>query len=373
MDKEEKYLEFAANLSFFEFIQEEFYSAKFKVDTYKNEIEAIEKIIDFSKANIKSLLSEYPKVFDIFEQIFQLYRFTNTQLINFLFDIDVLNSVNKDEKIEYIIANLKIDKNFKTIFDSELNKNDVIYSEINELYKQDKNLLIKILKESVVKFIDKAIKERKYIYERIEKNENTRERLANYLFDNLKIEEMIESIKIQSYLKYKKIPKDTKSIHGKFGTIKIKEILEKLGYINCDKKLPKVLEENIKDPEKYAEFKNKKIYVTEKYIRDIFKKKTNKPKRFDFIIINDLKITDAIETNFYSTSGTKIGINEDEYTDLNEVIKEKNPKINFIWVTDGNYWLKNDGEERYKRCLDKFGSNNILNYNQLELLLQSRK
>jgi len=372
MDKEEKYLEFASNLSFFEFIQEEFYSVKFKVDKYKNEIEAIENLEKFSKANILSLLAKHPKVFDIFEQIFQLYRFTNTQLINFLFNIDVLNSVNKDKKIEYIISNLKVDKNFKTIFDSELDKNGISYSEVNELNKQDKNLLIKILKESVVKFIDKAIKERKYIYKRIENNENTRERLADYLFYNLKIEEMIESIKIQPYLKYKKIPKDTKSIHGKFGTIKIKEILEKTGYINADKKLPKVLEENVKESEKYAEFKNKKIYATEKYIKDVFKKKTNKPKRFDFILIDNLKITDAIETNFYSTSGTKIGINEDEYTDLNEEIKEKNPIINFIWVTDGNYWLKSDGEERYKRCLDKFGSNNILNYNQLNLLLKSR-
>jgi hypothetical protein len=370
MNKEEKYLEFAANLSFFEFIQDEFYSAKFKVDKYKNEIETMEGIEDFTKTNLRSLLSKYPKLFDIFEQIFQLYRFTNTQLINFLFDINILNSVSKDEKIDYIISNLKIDKNFKIIFDNELNKNDINYAEINELYNQDKNLLIKILKESVVKFIDRAIKDRKYIYDRIENNENARERLANYLFDNLKIEEMIESIKIQPYLKYKKIPKDTKSIHGKFGTIKIKEILEKSVYINADKKLPKILGENIKDPEMFGEFKNKKVYVTEKYIKDIFKKKTNKPKRFDFILIDNLKITDAIETNFYSTSGTKIGINEDEYTDLNEEINEKYQNINFIWVTDGNYWLTKDGEERYKRCLDKFG-NNILNYNQLHLLLKA--
>lgn len=372
MDKEQKYLEFASNLSFFEFIQEEFYSAKFKVDKYKNEIEAIENIEVFSKTNIESLLLKHPKVFDIFEQIFQLYRFTNTQLINFLFDIAILNSVNKDKKIDYLISNLKIDKNFKTIFDNELSKNDISYTRAEDLNKQDKNLLIKVLKESVVKFIDKSMKDKNYIYERIEKNENTRKRLTNYLFDNLKIEEMIESIKIQSYLKYKKIPKDTKSIHGKFGTIKIKEILEKSGYINADKMLPKILEENIKNPEKYSELKNKKIYAAEKYIKDIFKKKTKKPKRFDFILIDNLKITDAIETNFYSTSGTKIGINEDEYTDLNEEIQEKNPNINFIWVTDGNYWFKKDGKERYKRCLDKFGSSNILNYNQLDLLLKSR-
>ena len=372
MDKDDKYLEFASNLSFFEFIQKEFYGAKFKVDNYKTGIDAIENIEDFSKNNLKSLLAKNPKVFDIFEQIFQLYRFTNTQLINFLFDIDVLNSINKNEKIKYIISNLKVDKNFKTIFDSELNKNDIDYSKIEELNKLNKNLLIKILKESVVKFIDKSIKDRILIYNRIENNENTRERLTNYLFDNLKIDEMMESIKILPYLKYKKIPIDTKSIHGKFGTIKIKEILEKLNYINADKKLPKILEENLKDPEEYVEYKNKKIYVTEKYIKDIFKKKTKKPKRFDFILIDNLKITYAIETNFYSTSGTKIGINEDEYTDLNEEILEKNPNINFIWVTDGNYWLTKDGEERYKRCLDKFGVNSILNYNQLNLLLKSR-
>lgn len=371
MDKIKKYLEFAANLSFFEFTQEEFYNVKFKVDKYKIEIDALENLEDFSKTSFKSLLLKHPKVFDIFEQIFQLYRFTNTQLINFLFDIDILNSVNKDKQIKYIISNLKIDNNFKKIFDSELIKNRIDNSIVEDLYKQDKNLLIKILKESVVKFIDKSMKDKKYIYERIENNENIRERLTNYLFDNLKIQEMMESIKILPYLKYKKIPKDTKSIHGKFGTIKIKEIIEKSGYINADKELPKILEEDIKNSEKYTQFNNKKIYATEKYISNIFKKKTNKPKRFDFILIENLKIINAIETNFYSTSGTKIGINEDEYTDLNEELKEKNPNINFIWVTDGNYWLTKDGEERYKRCLDKFG-NNILNYNQLDLLLKSR-
>lgn len=371
MVEEEKYLEFASNLSFFEFVQEEFYSAKFNIENYKNEIAAIENTKDFSKINLESLLSEYPKLFDIFEQIFQLYRFTNTQLINFLFDISILNSINKGEKIEYMIFNLKTDKNFKTIFDNNLSNSNIDYTEIEELYKSKQSLLIKVLKESVVKFIDKSMKNREYIYERIVNNENARKRLTNYLFNNLKIEEMMESINIKEYLKYKKIPRDTKSIHGKFGTITINNILKKAGYVNANKKFPKVLDEKIRNQEKYGEFKNKKIYVTEKYIKDILKKKQAKPKKFDFILIDNLKITDAIETNFYSTSGTKIGINEEEYIDLNDEIKEKNPDINFIWVTDGNYWLTKNGEERYKRDI-KYFDNNLLNYNQLALLLESR-
>lgn len=370
MNDEEKYLSFASNLSFFEFIQEEFYSAKFNVEEYKDEIAALEKLSNFKRENLEDFILEYPKSFDIFEQIFQLYRFTNTQLINFLFDIDKLNSIQKKDKIEYIFYNIKVDKNFKSIFDKKLRKNDFWYTQIDEMKNVDENLLIKILKESVVAYIKKAIKNRKIIYERIKSDEFTRTRLVNYLYKNLKIEEMIESINIKPYLKYKKIPKDTKSIHGKFGTIKIKQILKETGYENTDQYLPKVVDIDLSKLEQYSRFKNKKIYVTEKYIRNVLKRKQNKPKRFDFILIDDLKITHAIETNFYSTSGTKIGINEEEYIDLNEEIKEKYPNINFLWVTDGNYWLTKNGEQRYLRDLYYFGEN-ILNYNQLKMRLNN--
>ena len=373
MDGQKKYLEFASSLSFFEFTQEEFYNPNFDLTGYSDEIKVLEENKSISMEKLTELLSKNPKLFDIFEQIFQLYRFTNTQLINFLFDIDILNAMDEEKIIKYLIQNLTNDEKFKSTFDRYIKKNKLEYSNYEELQNIDNDLLIKLFKEAIVSHIKSSSKKREQIYSRIKNIENVTTRLAEYLFENLKLNDMLESINLTSYLKNKRIPRDTKTIHGKFGTIKLADIMVKAGIINADEKFKqlniKKLDYDISDKNDLLEFKGKWIFVTEKYINDILKRKQKKPKKFDFIILYDLKIKYAIETNFYSTSGSKIGINEEEYIDLNDEVKEKIPNIEFLWITDGNYWLTSDGESRFTRDLDYFGDN-ILNYNQFKLKME---
>jgi hypothetical protein len=57
---------------------------------------------------------------------------------------------------------------------------------------------------------------------------------------------------------------------------------------------------------------------------------------------------------------------------LNEEISEKIPNVDFIWITDGNYWLTNDGESRFKGDLDYF-NDNILSYNLFKQRLSNSK
>ena len=83
--------------------------------------------------------------------------------------------------------------------------------------------------------------------------------------------------------------------------------------------------------------KNNKIFCTERYIDKIIKVKDNKLKKFDLIIFKDSNPKYLFETNFYSTAGTKIGINQNEYIDLNNYIKKKFGNFKFYWLTDGNY------------------------------------
>jgi hypothetical protein len=372
MNGTDRYFEFASTISFFEFIQDEYYPTKFPVSKFKEEIENLESTKPFSKEVVNNILREYPRVIDIFEQIFQLYRFTNTQLINFLFDVNTLNSPNKDIQLKYLIFTLENDANFRNIFDSKLRDQGFWYSNIGELEKIEKNILIKTFKETISNYIEKSIKNKEFIYQRIQSNQYVRQRISDYLFENLKLNEMMDSIYIAPFLKFKKIPKDTKSLHGKFGTIKITNILKNANFIDVSgiirKEGIKILNTNLEDINEINKFKDKNIFVMEKYITNVYKKKQRKLKKFDFILLKDLKITHAIETNFYSTSGTKIGINEEEYIDLNDEIKEKLPAVQFLWVTDGNYWLTKDGEDRYKRDLNYFDGN-ILNYNQFQKII----
>lgn len=374
MDKDKRYLKFASTLSFFEFVQEEFYKPRFNINNYKHEISLLENVKSVSERDLTVLISKNPKLFDVFEQLFQFYRFSNVQLINIFFDLEIINSLDEKKTIDYLFENLEKDKDFKDIFDKVTKKNKFSYSDPADLRKKECVLLLKLFKEAIADYIEDISKENKAsVYSRLKDDPSSSSRLARYLINNLKLDEMLQSVRLLSYLKNKRIPKDNKSIHGKFGIIKIGKILEELNFLNTNQKFKelniKILEEDLSNVKNLDVYKGKWIFVTEKYIKDVFKKKQKKPKKFDFIILFDLKIKYAVETNFYSTSGTKIGINEGEYVDLNQELKEKYPNIVFLWITDGNYWLTSDGESRFKNCLDYF-EDNLLNYNLLKLKLK---
>lgn len=63
-------------------------------------------------------------------------------------------------------------------------------------------------------------------------------------------------------------------------------------------------------------------------------------KKFDFIINTGNRLI-AIEVNNYNTSGSKIKSVSEEYIRLDKLIPKD--KMSFIWITNGNGWLKNKG------------------------------
>ena len=193
---------------------------------------------------------------------------------------------------------------------------------------------------------------------------------------NLKLNEILKGIKIKEFLENKRIPIDTKSIHGNFGKIKISKILEKHGFVNADSLFDKfkikTLDNSLNKLDGLKELKGKFIFVTERYVEGVLKRKDNKPKKFDFILLYDLKPVIVIETNFYSTAGTKIGINQGEYIDLNDDIKKKHNHLIFVWITDGNYWLTSDGKNRLLNLYNYF-DNRVLNYNLFDKQLDELK
>ena len=367
MNINDKYLQFSSSLSFFEFNQEEFNEPNFIVDDYLLEINEIQNIQSINIKSVENLLKKFPKTFDIFEQLFQLFRFTNTQLIHFLFDIDIMNY--SDSSINYVEKTLKVDKNLEKIFNKKISVIDS--GDLSELQR------IKIFKESLILFIKRftsgknKFKNRHYLYDRIMSDIDTRTRISSYLVNNLRLSDFLISINIENFLKNKRIPFDTKNIHGNYGHIRINSILQENNISNVDNELSEVSISELQPNQLNShQFLKGWTFCTEKKIEGIKVTKTHKPKRFDFIIMNDSKIKYVIETNFYSSQGTKIGINEKEYIDLNNDIKESHPDIKFLWVTDGNYWLTQTGETMYKRDYLEYFQDSLLNYYQLNKLFK---
>ena len=66
----------------------------------------------------------------------------------------------------------------------------------------------------------------------------------------------------------------------------------------------------------------------------------NVNKKFDFITNTGNKFI-VIEVNNYNTSGSKIKSVSEEYIRLDKLIPKD--KISFVWITNGNGWIKNKG------------------------------
>ena len=366
-----KYVDFASKISFYEFLQSEFKKPHFNVTKYKKEITFLKNKLTIE--HLTKIMGTHPKIIDIFEEIFQLKRFTNAQYINFCFDVNVLNNYEQELIMKYIknrvfkFENGKENKNFTEIY-------DIVDS---GPMKKDKEVIFNV-KRAITYYVDKFINKRAVLYSHLENSIDSRLRISKYLVENLNADSYLSSINIENFLKLKRHPIDTKGLHGEFGIMKITKILEDAGFINVDEKLSeKTLA--ITKPILNKDYQNRFCYLREKAVLGINKRKDRKPKVFDFILFYNTIPKVLIETNFYTTSGTKIGINQGEYVDLLEDVKKfnkaKGTMLKFIWITDGNYWLIKDGEKRFDNLKKNYFKNRyeLLNYNLFKENLQEIK
>lgn len=360
------YVDFAAKICFFEFIQKEFKEPHFITTEYKNEIDLLNQNINIDI--LTKLFETNPKIIDVFEETFQMLRFTNTQFIHFCFDVNILNNFDDGDILNYSEKSvLNFENGEKNLIFINLLVRNIDYNDLSNTEK------IYYIKATIIKYIDKIQKNRDSLYYHLSNSIGTRYRLAKYLIENLKADDYFTAINLERLLKLKRHPIDTKRIHGNFGTIKITSILKQNNIVYINELIQdKILSNNVSLPEGY---KNKFCYVTEKSINGIEKRKDRNLKVFDFIIIYNNKPIILIETNFYSTSGTKIGINQGEYTDLIRDIGKFNQKNNenyhFIWITDGNYWLSKDGNNRFMNLKTNYFKEDyeLLNYNLFKIHL----
>ena len=96
-----------------------------------------------------------------------------------------------------------------------------------------------------------------------------------------------------------------------------------------------------------AGYKKDVNYFKEMYLKDIEKKwnldlsemsgNNTSTKRFDFVIKTDKQVY-VIETNFYSSGGSKLNETARSYKMLAQESKKVNG-VTFIWFTDGTGWI----------------------------------
>ena len=131
-----------------------------------------------------------------------------------------------------------------------------------------------------------------------------------------------------------------------------------------------LMENLVEEYIKKAGYKKDVSYFKEMYLSDIEKKwdldlsamsgNNVSTKRFDFVIKTDNQVY-VIETNFYSSGGSKLNETARSYKMLAEEAKKVNG-VAFIWFTDGLGWLsaRKNLEETFNEM------NTIYNINDLE-------
>jgi hypothetical protein len=348
----------------------EFKKPKFDFAKAETVTEMLQATKNWNAASLSSFVKTNPSSIKIIEGLFQQKRFSNTQLTYFAFDISKLNSSNIDQLYDYAVRNLKNDPYCLKLFLETLPKAGFPQSK-NDLSQTLKNLskeiVVACFKISISEWVPHAEEDVRILHERIINPtfEDVSFRFAEYSLRVLQLNETLRVLDANKFLQNKRIPVDNKSLHGNYAKTVITQILDNHGFKNADEYLKK---EKITTLEWKVDLKantldgNDNFYCTEKSVQGVLTDK-GRPKKFDFLLLVSGEPKHLFEVNFYTTGGTKIGINESEYVALNNDIKKKT-SFKFHWITDGNYWLSAEGKKRYIRLLNKFDA--VYNINTFE-------
>jgi len=357
-------LDFASKISFFEFGKEGFKKSELDVKKLEREIRILESRTDWNIDGLSDYIRKNPKSFKLFEGLFQLMRFTNAQMIHFIFDVNKLNSADIESIYSYAVYNLKNDDYCRELFLDEISNlmgRAVSYEDIiSDERKFTRSLIVAVFKMVVSDYAEAASRKFEILEKRITKSEfsDLSTRFATYALDTLELNRLLAGIKVADFLSAKLIPVDTKGLHGKFLKGVIRRALENHRYTNIDGLLKEnninILGARIDRQLNIRELPSGKLFCTEKYVEGIEKPNKGGPKKFDVVILSDYVPKHVFELNFYTTEGTKIGINEEEYLALSEATRKRGG-IEFHWVTDGNYWLSPQGKKRFERLYPRFG------------------
>ena len=361
---DQQYIDFASKVSFFEFGKEGFRPPDLDLGAVDPEIQLLESRKNWNIDSLSNFIDEHPRSFKVFEAIFQLARFTDAQMIHFVFEVSELNKPDITSLYEYAILNLKHDEHCRAVFLKKLSRQvgekSVSFKDVVEQPERfEQSLVVATFKMAVSTYVKDALDDFAILEHRITKREfaSFSIRVARYLLETLELNRFLEGVRVRNFLRAKQIPVDTKGLHGTFLKRTVVVSLERNGFVNVDEQLKAHGMDTIPIQPEGLGFlphsRSERYFCTEKYVEGIVKPNDGGPKKFDVILLTALKPKHVFELNFYTTAGTKIGINEEEYVALKESI---NPKtgVHFHWVTDGNYWLSQDGQKRFARLLPHF-------------------
>ena len=342
---DEWYDDFASNISYYDFEAED--SDKIALDVKMQQaLRELVRLPSLDRDSLAELISSRPDLVHGIEVLLRDQTFSKGQWVYFLFNVQVLNRPLDGVVQEYVRSNLDNDRQLRTICVNLLENRQLQGLLLSGRFPERQEQWIELVatfKAGLVAFIKKP----GAVNARLSSPHSAADRLrtADYLITRLGLKEFIEAVDIDAFARWKRRARDTKGLHGSYGQSRLQGALKRAGFV-----------EAAKGPGGFR-------FKPQGELSAITSKQ-GRAKVFDFVLRYEERVKAVIETNFYETEGTKIGINVEEYLDLARDVQTKTA-AEFYWVTDGSSWLTPTGRRRLRQLYDGF-SGRIYNYNTFE-------
>ncbi len=304
--------------------EEAFWRAVESIQSLKGRYVTEEELID----RIAELIKRDPRIFLILAHLHRQLRFTNLELIHFFFDR------NEIHNIEYYERLLETEPVFRKQFEKTYSsKKWNSYISPNGL-GSDEVVRLATFKKVVTGYTGSEKECWPLWRARIENDATVPRRIAEFVVRNEDLKKLIENDTVRSSLERSLRTVNVELIkreRGKYGSQKVREILESSGFIF--KPYDKI--SDIEDLEAFLKTQNtlqsepRYVYTAEKFWR-------KEDKRFDFVLIANNRIQFVVETNYFTTSMSKI---REVVRHFMELKKACRGKYRLIYITDGMGWF----------------------------------
>jgi len=278
---------------------------------------------------VAQLLKQDSRYFLVLAHLHRQLRFTNLELIHFFFDRQ------KVDDLQYYSDLLKKDESFKKQFEKTVrSKKWSTYIGTIDLKNPDKDMLLASLKKTMATYL-KSEKQCWSMWDaRIKSDSTVTQRTAEFVVRKEDLKRLIETDSVKNSLLRSLRTVNVEILkreRGEYASRRVKEILKEYGFAfepyNKAKDI-KDLETAIKMPTLMGKASNL-IYASEKLWKE-------QDKRFDFVLISRNRIQFVIETNYFTTSMSKIREVVRHFMELKKACRKQ---YRLIYITDGMGWF----------------------------------
>lgn len=288
---------------------------------YSSETNLIQKIAQLIRDNSRYFL--------VLAHLHRQLRFTNLELIHFFFDREKLDD------LQYYSDLLKKDEVFRKQFEKTINsKKWNSYVGTLDLKNPDKDTLLASLKKAMATYL-KSEKECWSLWSaRIKSDPSVAQRISEFVVKKEDLKKLIETDSVKNSLLRSLRTVNVEILkreRGEYASRKVKEILEKAGFVfepYPKAKDVKDLESTVKTSQLMGKTSNF-IYTSEKLWKE-------QDKRFDFVFISKNRIQFVVEINYFTTSMSKIREVVRHFIELKKACRKK---YRLIYITDGMGWF----------------------------------